>query len=79
VGLQGCPEWTEAMTVGGEPYLATVQAQQGYAARHRSVRAPGQGTSMLRETSARYGDENQAQKWALSPQNTLRWRLSHCG
>jgi hypothetical protein len=67
------------MAVGGEPYLATVQTQLGSTVRHRSVRAAGQGASMLRETSARYGDGNRAQKRALTPQNTLRWRLSHCG
>ncbi len=68
------PVWTAAVAVGDRPYLERIARGLGMVARHREVEEGRHGFA-LREAPASYVARSEAEMPALSPENTLPWRI----
>jgi putative transposase len=69
-GRQRRPERTESVAVGDEPDVASVHAELGLAARHRSIQSIADGVCPLRQAPAAYDGQNDDENGVVSPEKT---------
>ncbi|MGH7825461.1 MAG: hypothetical protein ACREQ7_09850 [Candidatus Binatia bacterium] len=64
--------WSQAIAVGGLPFVEKLKSELGIKAMHREVEQAG-GTYALREPGEAYAGEFASENDALTPENTIPW------